>query len=139
MAQQSTNTSEYDLLEPGVYKLWVVNVNKKIVGDKYTSYIWEFEILDDKNPGRYYKPLLFPSKMRELLLALGGVESKPNKIDWDDEMVIGKKIICNLVHKEDKKGVMREEMCDICGLPEDDAKAASEERKAAMKDVQWEQ
>lgn len=111
MARQTTETGR-TLTPEAHYAATVLRVEKKNVQDKFTIYEWTF-VSDLSGQPFEFTVGLFSSQMRDLLLALGGEEIAPNKIDWDDELVIGKKVNFLIVHEADKKGKLREVLVDV--------------------------
>lgn len=96
---------------------WVEVVNIK----KFVIYEWHFSTISNGEPFEF-KLGLFSSQMGELLKALGAIETTPNKFDWDDEDVIGKKVSFNIVHVTDKKGIIREQLSDVVAIADEQKK-----------------
>ncbi len=112
--KEVTNTASYTLTPEGTYRLTVVGrpEKRRTSNGKNTFRIWKFKTTVSGTPVTI-SILMFPYESRELLLAVGGKEIRPNEIEWDDEFVDGKTIIADLVHEPDKTGQLREKLKNV--------------------------
>lgn len=110
MPKYTTETGR-TLIPESNYQAMINNVKEKTVKE-YTMYEWSFEALVNEKP-YYFGITLFSSQMADLLRALGCKEISKNKFEWDSDEIIGQTLSFNIVHVEDKKGVIREQMSDI--------------------------
>lgn len=108
--KQTTETGKV-LIPESNYEATITKVRKKEVRE-YIMYDWSFESLVDDKPF-YFVITLFSSQMSDLLKALGAKEVSKNKFEWDDQEVVGNTLSFNIVHVEDKKGIVREQLSDI--------------------------
>lgn len=99
------------LIPESHYEAIIEAVKSKEVKE-FIIYEWKFEALVNDKPF-YFSISLFSSQMADLLRVLGAKEVTKNKFEWDDADVIGNTISFNIVHVEDKKGVIREQLSDI--------------------------
>lgn len=128
MAKQTTETGK-TLVPASHYDAMITGVKRKEIKGGYIIYEWNFEALVDGQTFQFTISL-FSSQMTELLKAIGAKEVSANKFEWDDESVVGLTLGFNLVHVEDKKGNIREQLSDIKLLSP--LVSASD-----PKDVQW--
>lgn len=111
MVKETTNTNNFELPEEGHYAdLEVSKVIRKEIKE-FILYEWHFN-----NGGDDLEITLFSSQMAELLRALGAVEISNGKFEWDRNEVIGYHVSLNVVHAQDKKGVMRASISDVVKL-----------------------
>lgn len=108
--KQTTETGR-TLIPEASYQSVITKVIRKEIKE-YIIYRWSFEALVDNQPF-YFSIDLFSSQMTELLRALGAKEVTKNKFEWDDEEVVGNTLEFNIVHLEDKRGIIREQLSDI--------------------------
>lgn len=124
MAKQTTETGK-TLIPESNYEAMITKVRRKEVKE-YIMYDWSFEsLLEGKT--FYFVITLFSSQMTDLLKALGATEVSKNKFEWDDESVIGNTLSFNIVHVEDKKGIIREQLSDIKLLSNSNTNVSKEE------------
>jgi len=133
--QHKTNTSQFKLLDEGEYFFTVAGVPEKrrTKDGKGEFFIWKFDYYTDQK--RTFRTVLLPSQMNELLLILGGVETEPDVIEWDDEKVVGKSFMCNVIHEEGSDGKTRERIVDIKG----DTQPPKPSGEIDPKDIAWDE
>lgn len=116
MVKETTNTSGRNLAPEGHYDLTMVQkVVRKNLPSGYVVYEWTFEAEIDDNP-IVFKIGLFASQMGELLRALKCKEVKKDEFEWDTEEIAGEHLSFNIVHVEDKKGIIRENVVDVVAI-----------------------
>lgn len=125
MTKETTNTSKNILVPEDHYEAMVDVINRKEIKGGYIIYEWNFTALINDKPF-YFKIGMFASQMDDLLRAVGAVEVKKNEFEWDREQVKGLTLSFNVVHVEDKKGAIREQLSDIKLLSELPKKSAEE-------------
>ncbi len=124
--KQTTETGK-TLIPESHYEALITKVRRKEVRE-YIMYDWSFEALIEDKPYDFVITL-FSSQMTDLLKALGAKEVSKNKFEWDDEEVVGNTLSFNIVHVEDKKGIIREQLSDI--------KMLSAPSKQEKQDIAW--
>lgn len=107
--KERTSTSQFSLWPEGRYVFTVAGIPEKKSTTKTTYRVWKFH----SPSGKTFSPVIFPWKSKELLLAVGGIETSPDEIEWDDEKVNGKEIECRIIHEPDNSGKLREVLVDI--------------------------
>ncbi|MBT9164943.1 MAG: hypothetical protein DDT23_00954 [candidate division WS2 bacterium] len=94
-------------IEEGTYIATVERTEKRKTPNGKPFRIWTFWIPLQPEGSRRVRILLFPGESKELLLSLGGVEVQKNKIEWDDEEVIGRRIRAYFHYQKDNDGKER--------------------------------
>ncbi|MCA9409532.1 MAG: hypothetical protein KC733_12635 [Candidatus Omnitrophica bacterium] len=126
--KERTSTTRFTLKPEGHYVLTVLGVPEKRSSGKANYRIWKFHYIKAGFDAEM-SIIMFPWKSKELLLAVGGKEVENEEVEWDDELVNGKQISCDLIHEEDKEGVMRECLINIKPFNEP-ASYATQENKS---------
>ncbi|MBT9166901.1 MAG: hypothetical protein DDT19_00225 [Syntrophomonadaceae bacterium] len=106
-------------IEEGTYIATVERTEKRKTASGKPFRIWVFWIPLEPEGSRKVRVLLFPGESKELLLSVGGVEVQKNKIEWDDEEAVGRKIKAHFYYAKDRDGKVRLKIKD-CESAEDD-------------------
>lgn len=86
------------MINEGNYDLTVVGVPEKL-NDKANSRKWKFGVFLKGEIVKEIFIFLPPWEAKELILAVGGKEDG-DYVDWDDELVDGKCVNCDIKHVE---------------------------------------
>ena len=86
------------LIAPGNYDLSVIGIPEKL-NDKANSRKWKFGIIVNGKIVREITLFLPPWEAKGLIVELGGILTG-NYVEWDDELVDGKCINCDISHVE---------------------------------------
>lgn len=136
--RETTDIRGYLLTPEGEYFLTVSRPPQKNTSSSGISYYrWWFKT---KLKGISFNVAinLFPSECRELLLALGGEEKEPGKIEWDNEAVVNKTIKAEIYHNKDKKGMIWEKIRNVKQVVLKRAEGAEASLKAE-EPIDWEE
>ena len=114
MTKQRDNVNGFRLFPEGHYEFTVEKKPEKFKtpSGKATYRKWYFGTIFNGQK-RTYTKLLFPWDSKDLLIALGGIVCEDGGIEWDDEEVVGKKFIADVVHLPDRNNIMRDNLENI--------------------------
>lgn len=127
MAKQRDNVSGFSLFPEGHYEFIVETKPEKFKtpSGKSTYRKWQFGTIVDGQKKTFKTPL-FPWDSKDLLIALGGIVLENGEIEWDDEEIIGKKFVADIVHLPDYKGVIRAALQNVEGEDIEDRRRLNE-------------